>query len=48
MKNIYLVPFGQDNPIVKANSLVAKVDLLTETIVQAMAGKQLQPVMIQY
>ncbi len=48
MKNIYMVPFGQDNPTVKANSLVAKMSLLPETIMKALEGKQYQPVLIQY
>ncbi|PKM79899.1 MAG: dipicolinate synthase subunit B [Firmicutes bacterium HGW-Firmicutes-14] len=48
MKNIYMVPFGQDNPMIKANSLVAKMPLLTETVIHALQGKQLQPVIIQY
>ena len=48
MKNIYMVPFGQDNPQVKANSLVAKISLLPETVCCALEGKQLQPVIIQY
>ncbi|MDI6631908.1 MAG: dipicolinate synthase subunit B [Bacillota bacterium] len=47
-KNIYMVPFGQDNPAGKPNSLVARMDLLTETVVHALQGKQLQPVLIGY
>ncbi|MHB9094457.1 MAG: dipicolinate synthase subunit B [Eubacteriales bacterium] len=48
MKNIYMVPFGQDNPTVKANSLMAKMSLLTETVAEALEGKQFQPVILQY
>ena len=48
MKNIYMVPFGQDNPQVKANSLVANMSLMAEAIKSALKGKQLQPVIIQY
>ncbi len=48
MKNIYMVPFGQDNPTVKANSLVARMSLIPETIMNALEGKQFQPVLIQY
>ncbi|MBU7005567.1 dipicolinate synthase subunit B [Phosphitispora fastidiosa] len=48
MKNIYMVPFGQDNPQVKANSLVANMSLVAEAIKSALKGKQLQPVIIQY
>ncbi|MDR3587195.1 MAG: dipicolinate synthase subunit B [Desulfosporosinus sp.] len=47
-KNIYLVPFGQDNPQVKANSLVAHMDKVPETILMACAGKQIQPVLLDY
>ena len=47
-KNIYLVPFGQDNPKVKANSLVAHMDKVPETILMACTGKQIQPVLIDY
>lgn len=48
IKNIYMVPFGQDNPTQKANSLVAKMSLLPETIEYALEGKQIQPVIIQH
>lgn len=47
-KNIYLVPFGQDNPEVKANSLVAHMDKIPDTILMAYAGKQIQPVLVDY
>ncbi|GAW91775.1 dipicolinate synthase subunit B [Calderihabitans maritimus] len=47
-KNIYLVPFGQDNPQQKANSLVAHMDLILETIVEALQGRQIQPVLREY
>lgn len=43
-KNIYFVPFGQDNCKSKPNSLVAKMELLPDTIESALSGKQLQPV----
>lgn len=46
MKNIYLVPFGQDNPYEKYNSLVSYIDLLVDTIKEALKGKQLQPVLL--
>lgn len=44
MKHIYFVPFAQDNYEKKPNSMVAKMELLPETIVAALAGQQLQPV----
>lgn len=45
-KNIYMVPFGQDSPFGKPNSLGAKLDLLLPTVLQALVGKQLQPLLV--
>lgn len=47
-KNIYMVPFGQDNPKGKANSLVAHMSLLIDTTLEALQGKQYQPLLIDY
>ncbi|MDA8096598.1 MAG: dipicolinate synthase subunit B [Desulforudis sp.] len=47
-RNIYMVPFGQDNPKGKPNSLVAKMDLMLETIEYALKGHQIQPVLAKY
>ena len=44
MKNIYFVPFGQDNPRAKPNSMIANLELLPDTIDMALKGKQIQPV----
>lgn len=46
-KNIYMVPFGQDAPLVKQNSLVARMDLILDTVLLALEGKQIQPVLIR-
>ncbi|MCA0988093.1 dipicolinate synthase subunit B [Guptibacillus algicola] len=46
-KNIYFIPFGQDDPVKKPNSLVARMTSLTETIEDAMNGKQHQPVLVE-
>jgi dipicolinate synthase subunit B len=46
-KNIYFVPFGQDAPMAKPNSLVARMDLIQETCAEALEGKQLQPMVIE-
>ncbi|WP_054694734.1 dipicolinate synthase subunit B [Syntrophomonas palmitatica] len=46
MKNIFFVPFRQDNPVEKANSLVADMDQLADTVVSALQGKQKQPVLL--
>lgn len=43
-KNIYFVPFGQDDPVKKPNSMVADTKLLVPTILKAMEGKQYQPI----
>ena len=43
-KNIYFVPFGMDDYISKPNSMTAHVDLLQDTIVKALQGRQIQPV----
>jgi dipicolinate synthase subunit B len=48
VKNLFMVPFGQDNPTGKPNSLVAKWDLITETLLEAMRGRQYQPVLVGY
>lgn len=46
-KNIYFVPFGQDDPVNKPNSLVAKMDMVMEACEHALQGRQIQPVLIQ-
>jgi len=46
-KNIYFVPYGQDAPSAKPNSLVARMDLIMETCEAALEGKQLQPMVIE-
>lgn len=43
-KNIYFVPFGQDNHDKKPNSMIAHVELIPDTINMALQYKQLQPV----
>ncbi len=45
-KNIFFVPFGQDDPAAKPNSLVADFTLLPEALASAMLGRQLQPLLI--
>ncbi|MGM8366477.1 dipicolinate synthase subunit B [Virgibacillus sp. W0181] len=47
-KNIFFIPYGQDNPHVKPNSLVAKMDDLTKTIEHALEYKQVQPVIVPH
>ncbi len=45
MKNIYFVPFNQDDYREKENSLVADMELIAPTVQAALAGKQYQPVL---
>lgn len=47
-KNIYFVPFGQDDYINKPNSLVSHFDMTTKTLLMALEGKQFQPILKQY
>lgn len=44
-KNIYFVPFGQDNAKKKPNSLIAHTDALIPTLESALENQQLQPVL---
>lgn len=43
-KHIYFVPFGQDNPQKKPNSMIAHTELLLDAAKKALEGKQYQPV----
>ncbi len=45
-KNIFMVPFGQDDPFQKPNSLVASMDMLLPTIERALKKEQIQPVLL--
>ena len=46
-KSVYFVPFGQDDPRKKPNSLQADFSLLEDTLEAAMEGRQLQPVLVK-
>ena len=46
-KNIYFVPFGQDAPFKKFNSLVADTSLIVPTCDEALNGKQIQPLLVK-
>lgn len=46
VKNVYLVPFGQDNPQEKPTSVVADPQLILEAAAHALENRQLQPVLI--
>lgn len=46
-KGVFFVPFGQDNPEAKPNSCVADFHRIPETVVEALNGRQLQPVLVE-
>jgi dipicolinate synthase subunit B len=46
-KNIFFVPFGQDDPFAKMNSLVAKMDKIVPALEAALEKQQLQPLLIE-
>lgn len=46
-KNIYFIPYGQDDPFKKPNSMVARMSMLVETVEEAILGKQVQPVIVE-
>lgn len=43
-KHIYFIPFGQDNPEKKPNSMIAHTNLLIPSIEAALNGRQYQPI----
>ena len=45
-KNIYFVPFRQDDPAGKPTSMIADFGLIPEAAEAAMQGKQLQPILL--
>lgn len=47
MKNIYFVPFAQDDPVNKATSCIADFSRIPEAVKAALVGKQLQPLLLQ-
>ncbi len=47
VKNIYMVPFGQDDPSNKTTSLVADMRQIVNTVEAALDKKQLQPMVIE-
>lgn len=48
-KNIYFIPFGQDDPFNKPNSLIADFTKMVDTVSMAIHHKkQIQPLFIQY
>jgi dipicolinate synthase subunit B len=45
-RNLYFVPFGQDDPVGKPTSLVADFTRIPQTIQAALEGRQLQPLLL--
>lgn len=45
-KNVYLVPFGQDAPKNKSNSMVADFSYIMAALAEAVRGRQIQPIFI--
>lgn len=48
MKHIYFVPFSQDDPHSKPRSAVADMTKLKDTILLALEGQQIQPIIFGY
>ena len=46
LDNHYFVPFGQDDPYNKPRSLVAHFDKIPQTVASALAGMQIQPMLL--
>lgn len=46
VENIYFVPYGQDDPYNKPRSLVAHFDKIPQTVASALAGVQIQPMLL--
>lgn len=46
-KNIYFIPYGQDDPERKPTSMVARMEMLPAAVEAAINGYQIQPVIIE-
>ena len=44
-KHYYFVPFGQDDPVNKPNSMVAHFEIIPKAMEAAIEGRQIQPVL---
>ena len=45
-KNIYFVPFGQDDPQKKPTSMVADFSQIPQALEAALDGRQVQPILL--
>ncbi len=46
MRNVYMVPFRQDDPVGKPRSVVADFSKIPEALAAALAGAQVQPILL--
>lgn len=46
-RNVYMVPFGQDDPVGKPTSLKSDMSRITEAAEAALRGEQLEPLLIE-
>lgn len=46
LKNIYFVPFKQDNPITKPRSIVCDFKYIKKTLEMALEGEQIEPIIL--
>ena len=46
-KNVYVVPFYQDDPVKKPNSCISDFELIEATLKEALTGHQIQPLLLQ-
>jgi len=46
MKNVFFIPFGQDDPLKKPNSLISDFTLMVPAAAAALEKRQLQPLLI--
>lgn len=45
-KNVFFIPFRQDNPITKPMSLVFDPKYILPTLLKALDGEQIQPMLL--
>ena len=45
-KHYYFVPFGQDDAVKKPTSIVAEFKMIPQTLEAALAGQQIQPILL--
>lgn len=45
-KNLFFVPFGQDDPVNKPTSLIADFTQIPQTVQAALEGRQIQPLLL--